>query len=181
MVCIMLGEGFEEAEALITADLLRRAGVEVALTSLTGQEVTSSHGVTVKADKTLAEIDVEGLEMLILPGGLGGVESIEMDLFATALIQKVYDKGIYLAAICAAPTILAGMGLLDRRRAVCYPGMEDQMGSAVFQKGTHVVVDGRIITGEACGSTFLFGLKLVEILKGKAAAEQVRHAVHYHG
>jgi len=64
---------------------------------------------------------------------------------------------------------------------VCYPGMEDQMGSAVFQKGTPVVVDGRIITGEACGSTFLFGLKLVEILKGKAAAEQVRHAVHYHG
>ncbi len=179
MVCIMLGEGFEEAEALITADLLRRAGVEVALTSLTGQEVTSSHGITVKADKTLAEIDVEGLEMLILPGGLGGVESIEMDLFATALIQKVYDKGIYLAAICAAPTILAGMGLLDRRRAVCYPGMEDQMYSAVVRKETPVVVDGRMITGEAAGSVFEFALKLVEVLKGGEAARRVKESVHF--
>lgn len=181
MVCILLGDGFEESEALITADLLRRAGVEVALTSLDGPEVTSSHGITVKADKTLAQIDMDALDMLVLPGGLGGVESIEMDLFATALIQKVYDKGIYLAAICAAPTILAGMGLLDRRRAVCYPGMEDQMGSAVVQKSAPVVVDGRLITGEAAGSTFQFALKLVEILKGAPAAAQVRNAVHFRG
>lgn len=181
MVCILLGEGFEESEALITADLLRRAGVEVALTSLEGATVTSSHGITVQADKTLAEIDTDELEMLVLPGGLGGVESIEMDLFATALIQKARDKGIYLAAICAAPTILAGMGLLDRRQAVCYPGMEDQMGSAVVRKGAPVVVDGRIVTGEAAGSTFQFALKLVEILKGKAVSQQVRDAVHFRG
>ena len=181
MVCILLAEGFEESEAIVPADLLRRAGIEVALTSLAGTEVTSSHGITVKADRTLSEIRTEDLEMLVLPGGLDGVENIRMDLFATALIQKVYDKKIYLASICAAPTILGGMDLLDGRAAVCYPGMEELMGSAVVQKGAPVVADGHIITGEAAGSSFPFGLKLVEVLKGAEAARQVCHAVHYHG
>lgn len=181
MVCILLADGFEESEAIIPADLLRRAGVEVALTSLTGTQVTGSHGITVRADRTLADIRIEELDMLVIPGGLGGVDSIRMDLFATALIQKVYDKKIYLASICAAPTILGSMGLLDGRVAVCYPGMEGELGAAVAQVGTPVVTDGFLITGEAAGSAFAFGLKLVEILKGFAAAEQVRHAVHYHG
>ncbi|MEA4955549.1 MAG: DJ-1 family glyoxalase III [Pseudoflavonifractor sp.] len=181
MVCILLAEGFEESEAIVPADLLRRSGVEVALTSLTGTQVTGSHGITVRADRTLADIRIEELDMLVLPGGLGGVDSIRMDLFATALIQKVYDKKIYLASICAAPTILGSMGLLDGRTAVCYPGMEDELGAAVAQVGTPVVTDGFLITGEAAGSAFAFGLKLVEILKGSATAEQVRHAVHYHG
>lgn len=181
MVCIILAEGFEESEAIVPADLLRRAGVEVTLTSLTGAEVTSSHGVTVKADRTLAEIRVDELDMLVIPGGLGGVESIRMDLFATALIQKVYDKKIYLASICAGPTILGGMGLLDGRAAVCYPGMENELGVAEVQIGTPVVSDGFLITGEAAGSAFAFGLKLVELLKGPGMAEQVRNAVHYHG
>ena len=179
MVYILLGEGFEEAEALVPADLLRRAGVETALVGLEDRMVTGSHGITVQADRTLEEVDLEGMEMLVLPGGLGGVESIQMNLFALALIQRSYDRGIYLAAICAAPTILAHQGFLDRRKAVCYPGMEDEMGSAVVQKGKNVVVDGHIITAEAAGSAFDFGLKLVETLRGPAAAEQVRESVHY--
>lgn len=180
MVCILLAEGFEESEAIIPADLLRRAGAEVALTSLTGVEVTGSHGITVKADRTLAEISAEELDMLVIPGGMGGVESIRTDLFAADLIRKVYDRKIYLAAICAGPTVLGGMGLLDGRTAVCYPGMEPELGSANAQIGMPVVMDGFLITGEAAGSAFAFGLKLVEVLKGSAAAEQVRHAVHYH-
>ena len=181
MVCILLAEGFEESEAIVPADLLRRAGIEVALTSLAGTEVTSSHGITVKADRNLSEIRTEDLEMLVLPGGLDGVENIRMDLFATALIQKVYDKKIYLASICAAPTILGGMDLLDGRAAVCYPGMESGLGAAEARIGTPVVEDGFLITGEAAGSAFAFGLKLVELLKGPAAAEQVRRSIHYHG
>ena len=118
--------------------------------------------------------------MLVLPGGLGGVETISSNIHAQALIQHCYDHGRWLAAICAAPTILANLGMLDRRRAVCYPGMEDLMGSAVVQKGSSVVVDGHIVTGEAPGAAFPFGLKLVEILKGADAAAQVLHAVHYH-
>ena len=181
MVAILLGTGFEESEALVPADLLRRAGIEVSLVGVDGSAVTSAHGVTVTADITLAELDQDAVDMLMLPGGLGGVEVIQGDLHAQALIQHCYDRGCWLAAICAAPAILANLGFLDRRKAVCFPGMEDLMGSAVVQKGTPVVVDGHIITGEAAGSSFPFGLKLVEVLKGAEAARAVRDSVHYHG
>ena len=135
MVAILLGTGFEESEALVPADLLRRAGVEVRLVGVDGPAVTSAHGVTVTADLTLAELDREAVDMLVLPGGLGGVEVLQGDRHVQALIQHCYDEGRWLAAICAAPTILANLGFLDRRRAVCYPGMEELMGSAVVQKG----------------------------------------------
>ena len=181
MVVILLGNGFEESEALVPADLLRRAGVEVKLVGVDGMQVTGGHGITVAADAALEEIHPAEVEMLVLPGGLGGVEAIAGSLRAQSLIQRCSDHGCWLAAICAAPTILAHLGILDRRHAVCYPGMEDLMGSAVVQKGTPVVVDGHIVTGEAAGSAFPFGLKLVEILKGPAAAAQVKDAVHYHG
>lgn len=181
MVYVLLGEGFEESEAVIPTDLLRRAGIGVTLVALEELQVKSSHGILITADITLDQVNADDMEMLILPGGLGGVASIQMDLFAMALIQKAWDHGCYLAAICAAPTILAHIGVVDRRKAVCFPGMEDKMGSAVVQKGERVVVDGHIITGEAAGSSFDFGLKLVEILKGAQAAREVRDAVHYHG
>ena len=181
MVAILLGRGFEEAEAVVPADLLRRAGVEVALVGVGGKQIPGAHGITVTADLTLKELDPEQVELLMLPGGMGGVENLSGDLRAQALIQHCYDEGRWLAAICAAPTILANLGMLDRRRAVCYPGMEDLMGSAVVQKGCPVVVDGHIVTGEGPGSAFPFGLKLVEILKGPEAAAQVVHATHYHG
>ena len=181
MIAILLGNGFEESEAMVPADLLRRAGVEVQLVGLEDLQVTGSHGITVTADTTLAELDRDSVQMLMLPGGLGGVAAISGSNRARALIHYCWDQGRWLAAICAAPTILAHMGILDRRNAVCYPGMEDQMGSAIVHKGTPVVVDGHIVTGEAAGSSFAFGLKLVEILKGAEAAAQVKHAVHYHG
>lgn len=178
MVTILLGDGFEEAEALVPADLLRRAGVDVTLVGLDGLQVTGGHGITVCADRSLEELDPDAVEMLVLPGGMGGVESIQMNLFALALIQRCRDHGCWLAAICAAPTILAHLGILDRRRAVCYPGMEGRW----LRRGTEgarVVADGRIITGEAAGSAFDFGLALVEALRGAEAARQVRHEVHY--
>ena len=122
MVYILLGEGFEEAEAIVPGDLLRRAGVAVAYVGLEGLAVKGSHGITVTADMTLEQVKEEDMEMLVLPGGLGGVASIQMDLFATALIQKARDRGCWLAAICAAPSILAHMGMLDRRPVTCHPG-----------------------------------------------------------
>jgi len=181
MVAILLGTGFEESEALVPADLLRRAGIETALVGLAGRQVVGGHGITVTADRTLEELEQDRVDLLMLPGGLGGVESIQKSPGALRLIQRCWDRGCWIAAICAAPTILAQMGLLDRRSAVCYPGMEDQMGSAVVQKGAPVVVDGHIVTGEAAGSAFAFGLKLVEVLRGEAAAAQVRDAVYYRG
>ena len=179
MVYILLGEGFEEAEALVTADVLRRGGVEAALTGIGGMTVSGAHKIAVCCDTAAESVSLAEGDMLVLPGGLGGVEAIQKNHFAQGLIQKAWDKGCWLAAICAAPTILAHAGLLDRRKAVCYPGMEEQMGSAVVQPGQRVVTDGRIVTGEGPGSSFDFGLKLVEALLGAAEAEKVRHAVHY--
>ena len=181
MVAILLGKGFEEAEAVVPADLLRRAGVEVRLVGVGGRQVTSSHGITITADLTLEELDRDQVELLMLPGGMGGVETLSGDVRAQALIQHCYNEGRWLAAICAAPTILANLGMLDRRNAVCYPGMEELMGSAVVQKGAGVVVDGHMITAEAAGSAFPFGLKLVEILCGSEAAARLVHEIHYHG
>ena len=138
MVAILLGKGFEEAEAVVPADLLRRAGVEVRLVGVGGRQITGSHGITITADLTLEELDRDQVELLMLPGGMGGVETLSGDVRAQALIQHCYNEGRWLAAICAAPTILANLGMLDRRRAVCYPGLEELMGSAVVQKGSTV-------------------------------------------
>ena len=179
MVVMLLGAGFEESEAVVPLDLLRRAGVEVSAAGLAGTQVTSSHGVTVTADCTLDQVDAAQVEMVILPGGLGGVAAIEGSQAALKLVGQVYKAGGYVAAICAAPTVLAQLGITDGRKAVCYPGMEGQMGQADMQVGERVVVDGKVVTGQAAGSAFDFGLKLVELLKGAAAAEEVRHAVHY--
>ena len=181
MVYILLGTGFEEAEALVPADLLRRAGIETALVGVDSMTVTGGHGITVAADLALSDVELERARMLLLPGGLGGVEVIQNSIPALGLIQCAYDRGIWLSAICAAPTILAGMGLLDRRKAVCYPGMEDEMGSSVVERGARVVVDGHIVTAQAAGSAFPFGLKLIEVLAGAPAAQAVAQAVHYRG
>jgi len=181
MVCVLLGNGFEESEAVVPVDLLRRAGVEVKLVSLVGEEVTSSHGIAVKADLSLSDLDRDQVELLFLPGGMGGVEAIQSSPDALALVRDIYEKGKYLTAICAAPTILGALGLLKGRKAVCYPGMEAGLTGADVQYGAPFAVDGTIVTGEAAGSAFPFGLKLVELLKGRAAAEQVKASVHYHG
>lgn len=181
MVSILLADGFEESEALITADLLRRAGIEVALTGLSGDVVVSSHQIKVIPDNKISDLHVDDLNMVILPGGLGGVDGIKRDTRAMELLHQCHDRGCFLAAICAAPTILAQLGFLKGLDAVCYPGMEDQMGDAMCKGKAFVVVSGRMITGEACGSTFLFALKLIELLKGKEMAEQVRHEIYYHG
>lgn len=182
MVSVLLGSGFEEAEALVPVDLLRRAGVEVVLTALTEElEVSGGHGITVKADTTLSRLDRSELEMVILPGGLGGVAAISHCPEALELIRSLSARGKYVAAICAAPTLLASLGLLEQRKAVCYPGMEDEMAGAEVQIGSPVVTDEYFITAEAAGSSFVFGLKLVELLKGAEVAEQVKNSVHYHG
>ena len=181
MVYILLAPGFEEAEALVPADLLRRAGAEVALVSLSGDLVPGSHSITVKADLTLDQIDPGRVELVMLPGGLGGVNALGADPRVEPFVRRVYDNGGYVAAICAAPTLLGAFGLLSGKRAVCYPGMEDQMPHAQSCPSVPFVVDGRVVTGEAAGSAFPFGLKLVELLRGADAAQQVKDAVHYHG
>ncbi len=179
MVYILLGDGFETAEALVPADLMRRAGIKVSLVGVDGKRVVSGQGIAVEADVTIQEVNFEDLELLMLPGGLGGVDVIAKSIPAITLIQKCAEAGKWVTAICAAPTILAHQGLLDRRNAIVYPGMEEDMYSAIVNVGKKIVRDGRFITAQAAGSSFEFGLKMIEVLRGEDAAEQVRQSVHY--
>lgn len=179
MVYILLAPGFEESEALVPADLLRRAGVSVSLTALSGDMVTGSHQIAVKADCTLSQVDLTRAEMVVLPGGLKGVRNLSGNPGVAALVQEVVDREIWLAAICAAPTLLGQLGHLKGKNAVCYPGMEAGLVNAEPCPEQAVVVDGRLITGRAAGASFDFGLKLVEVLAGADKAEEVRKGVCY--
>lgn len=181
MVYILLCDGFEESEAIVPADLLRRARIDTALVGVTGPTVTSSHSIRVAADLTLDRVDLAELELVFLPGGLKGVENLKASPAAMELVRAAAQKGALVTAICAAPTLLGGLGLLDGKAAVCYPGMEDGLGAAHAKPGTPVVVDGAFVTGEAAGSSFQFGLKLVELLRGAETMEAVKEAVHFHG
>ncbi len=179
MVYVLFSKGFEEMEAVTPIDMLRRAGVEVSLVGVTEMQVTGAHGMTLQMDIPLSEVSLDEAEMLILPGGLGCVDGIMGSSDALTLVEKVAERGGWVAAICAAPTILSYLGLLDRRRAVCYPTLSDKMGSAVVQTGHRVVVDGRFVTAQAAGASVRFGYRLIACLKGVEAAEQVIGAICY--
>ena len=178
MIYIILGEGFEEMEAIVPCDLLRRAGVDVRFAGIGGREITGGHGITVCADCVAEETDLTKAEMLVLPGGLGGVASILKSETVKKAVNRVYENGGYAAAICAGPTVLAKLGITDGKRVACYPGCETQMGSAVICEES-AVIDGRVITGRAPGAAFDFGLALVKVLRGEEAAKQVAAGAVY--
>ena len=172
---MFLTDGFEETEALTAADILRRAGIEVALVSITGRRmVCGSHNIRVEADMLFEEADFTDGKLLVLPGGavLPGYQAHEGLL---ALIRAYADADKLIAAICAAPTLLAGLGLLTGRTAVCYPAMADKLTGARYGNEP-AVRDGNFITSKAAGTTVHFGLAIVEALRGKAAAETVGKA-----
>lgn len=180
MVYILLGNGFEETEALVPTDLLRRAGIEVCLVALDeGRLVTGANAITVKADCTIEDIQMQHLEMLILPGGLGGVKEISNSKAALSLIEQVHEQGKWLCAICAAPSILAKLGLLNGKDAVCFPSFREKLDGATYIETQDVVVTGNIITAKAAGSSFAFGHALITALKGEERAQKVLDAVYY--
>lgn len=179
MVYILLAPGFEEAEALVPADLLRRAGIQTALTGVEDQMVAGSHDIAVRADRVIAQVDLRDAEMIVLPGGGRGVQNLREHPAVAALAQEAVDRGIPLAAICAAPTLLGEWGMLKGRRATCYPGMEEKLTDGQAEDAS-VVADRNLITGRAAGSAFEFGLALIRALAGAEKAEEVRHAVHYY-
>ena len=179
MVYILLAPGFEEAEALVPVDMLRRANIETATVSITGEPVPGSHGVTVLADVTLDDVDLSRADMVVLPGGGPGYKNLGKEPRVEELVRKAAERGLWLAAICAAPTLLGRWGLLEGKDAVCYPGMEEGLTGAQPRMDRGVVVDGKIITGRAAGSAFDFGLALVEALVGRDEAGKVRHDIYY--
>lgn len=177
MVYVLLGTGFEETETIAPIDLLRRAGIEVLTVGINGKTVYGGHGIGVEADILLGEMDLTNMEMIVLPGGLGGVVSIRASKEAMQAIAFAHENGCYVAAICAGPTVLADLHITDGHSATCYPGCEDSMGTAVIAENAPCVTDGKIITGTSAGCAVPFGLALVAALKGqdtaKAIAEQI--------
>ena len=177
MVYMLLGTGFEETEAIAPLDLLRRAGVEIQTVGINGKIVYGSHKIGIEADIELHEMDLTALEMIILPGGLGGVTSARASEAAMNALKFAWDNGKYVAAICAGPTVLADLGITDQKKATCYPGCEDGMGDAVMVPGAAAVTDGRLTTGTSAGCAIPFGLALIAALKGQPAADTVAQQI----
>lgn len=177
MVYMLLGTGFEEIEAVAPLDLLRRAGIPAVTVGINGKTVQGSHGIRVEADLTLGEMDLTNLDMLILPGGLGGVASIRSSQEALDAIRFAWENGKYVAAICAGPTVLADLGITDGKNATCYPTCQESMGNAILADGAAAVTDGNLITGTSAGCAIPFGLRLVAALKGQKAADAVAEKI----
>jgi len=176
MVYVCLADGFEEMEAIVPIDVMRRAGCEVVTVGVTGKMVTGNHGVTVKADVT--DFPPEEAEMIVLPGGSDGADNLYASEMVTAAVTRCAQNGGKVAAICAAPYILGELGLLEGKRAVCYPSplYESRLRGAVLSPGP-VCTDGNITTGRSAGYSFDFGLELVRVLRGEAAAESLRNSM----
>ena len=134
MVYMLLGTGFEETEAIAPLDLLRRAGVEVMTVGVNGKIVSGSHNIGIEADILLSEMDLTNLDMIILPGGLGGVASARASKEALDALKFAWDNGKFVAAICAGPTVLADLGITDGKKATCYPGCETEWAVPVCRK-----------------------------------------------
>jgi len=174
-VVVVLAEGFEEIEATTPIDVLRRAGLEVVVAGVGAKAVRGAHGVTYQCDATLEEIkSTPGA--IVLPGGLPGAENLGKSGAVKELTLKVHKSGGICAAICAAPPLTLGRyGLLDGRRATCYPSFEKEFGSSTKHSEDRVVVDGNIITSRGPGTALEFSLKLAAMLAGTSMSEEVQN------
>ena len=174
MVYIHLASGFEEVEALTAADLLRRAGADAMLVSVTGEKtVAGAHGLRIEADLLFEDADYAGCDMIVLPGGMPGTKNLAAHRGLCDIIREFDRRGKLIGAICAAPMILGELGLLKGRKATIYPGMEEFLRGAARSE-EKVVTDGNIITSMGPGTAMDFGLALVERICGRSKAENLR-------
>ena len=177
MVYLLLGTGFEETEAIAPLDLLRRAGCNVLSVGVNGKTVYGGHGIGIEADITLEEMDLTNMEMIVLPGGLGGVASVRASEQAMNALRFAWENDKFVAAICAGPTVLADLGITDGKKATCYPGCEADMGSAIMQENAPCIRDGKLITGTSAGCAIAFGLELIAALKGQQTADTIAQQI----
>ena len=178
-VSVLLADGFEEIEALTVVDLLRRAKVYVDTVSITDEyTVRGAHGIPVQTEDLFDETNLEETDMIVLPGGMPGTTNLGSHSGVRKAVKRFYEEGRYVAAICAAPTVLNDLGILKGKRATCYPAMEKEMQGAVLTGGP-VAVDGNIITSQGVGTAIDFALQLIEILEERKKALEIAESIVY--
>lgn len=179
-VCVFLADGFEEIEGLTVVDLLRRAGVQVTTVSITGAyTIHGAHGIDVQADKIFEEMNYEGQDMLVLPGGMPGTLNLGAHKGLEVWLKQFYQEKKYIAAICAAPSVFGKYGFLNGRKATSYPGFEDELIGAEYVKDA-VAVSDFVITSRGMGTAIPFSLVLIEALIGKEKAEEIGKSIIYY-
>ena len=172
-VAVYFGTGYEEIEALSVVDILRRGKVEVTMVGVNGKTVVSSRGISINMDKTIDEVDHSEIDMIVLPGGVPGVNHLEENNILIEQLRFFKEKNKWLAAICAAPSILGKLGLLEGEVATCYPGYENKLIDCEYSE-EGVVVSNHVITGKGAGYSIPFALKLLEVIKGEMIAGEVK-------
>ena len=172
MIYMFLADGFEETEALATLDVMRRAGLEVQTVGVTGEYVTGSHNITVRADIGFDELSFDNIEGAVLPGGMPGTLNLEADSRVIDCVKYCFDNNKIVAAICAAPSILGHLGMLKGKKATCFPGFENALDGAEHT-GAHTEADDNIITGKGAGCAIEFGYQIVKKAASKEIADKV--------
>ncbi len=175
MIYVFLADGFEEIEALTAVDILRRAEYEVKTVGVGAKQVMGAHGITVAADLEEKDVTTDDLVMAVLPGGMPGTLNLEKSPIVRACVEYCF-KEAYVAAICAAPSILGHWGMLKGRRAICFPGFESQLEGASISRH-RVCTDGKLITAKGPGVALDFALKIVELLSGIEASDKLKESL----
>lgn len=174
---MLFAEGYEEVEALMTVDLLKRGGVGVTMASITDERmVRGSHDIRVAMDATLEEVDLGGMDAILIPGGLQGTQNLGKDAATCQALKNMSSAGKVVGAICAAPSVLGACGILQGKRATCYPGFEEKLEGAEFVDEM-AVADGNVVTSRGLGTSMEFGFKLLEILVSPEKAQEIREQI----
>lgn len=179
MVYLFLADGFEEIEALTAADILRRAGIDVKTVSVSADLcVTGAHSITVAADILAEEADITAAEAVILPGGMPGTLNLQKSSAVRDFVMHCAEKGKYVCAICAAPSVLGSCGILEGKTVACYPGFEDKCTGAEISFEP-VCVCGNIVTSRGPGTAAEFAYEIVRLMKSAEAAERLKRDMIY--
>lgn len=178
-IAVMFTTGYEEIEALTVVDLLRRADLECTMVAVNGEKaVAGSHRISVEMDQKLEEVDFDSLDMIVLPGGMPGTLNLEASEALMEKVDEFVQNGKYVAAICAAPSILGHRGILKGKMACCYPGFEKHLEGAKVSNDS-VCVDGKVITSRGMGTAIDFALAIISELCGEEKANQLANAIIY--
>ncbi len=178
MIYVFLANGFEEIEAMSVIDILRRARLEVTTVGVGGTEITGAHGVTVKADLPADEADFIDVDLMVLPGGQPGADNLTESADVQRCIDLCLEYNVPMAAICAAPMVFGRKGLLDGKKATCYPGCEGGMGKAEVT-GKEVEIDGLFITSKGPATAQMFAFTLVGLMVGRDKVDEICKGMLY--